>query len=458
MPELILPGVYIEERAEALIVSGPISIGNIGIVGTAYKGPSSQVQVLGSYADATQLFGAYDPLNAPTQPGNPLTLVRALEQAYNNGASTVLAVRLVTGTAKRASLDVHGGGGTVATLTARGEGLWGDNIKVQIDTVDAQYVIVRLTYGTSQESYTVTSGNDLVTQITNLPSTLVTASSGTPTKPDVLAATNLANGKDGNDVADYAPGLDLLLNENAHIIVAAGKGDAATQQQLLAHVQNASTDKVRRERIAVWGPDAAITNVANAQPGVASDRMIVPVPGVQTFDAAANAPTTLHSSYTAAAVAGMISARDPQVSLTNKEIVADGLEAVYTPAQLEQLLLARFLALEQRDTRHVVKGITTDTGAFRQITTRRIVDYGRIGVRANAEPYIGLLNNDRVRKALKGSINGFLAGMMDDEQLESYDLDVTATRDEEIRGIAKVTMTLQPVFSIDYIKVVMFLG
>jgi hypothetical protein len=106
----------------------------------------------------------------------------------------------------------------------------------------------------------------------------------------------------------------------------------------------------------------------------------------------------------------------------------------------------------------VVKAITTDNGAFRQITTRRIVDYAKAGVRQSAEPFIGLLNNDRVRKALKGSINGFLASMVNDEMLVSYELDVTATRDEEIRGICRVTMTVRPTFSIDYIKVVMFLG
>ena len=63
-----------------------------------------------------------------------------------------------------------------------------------------------------------------------------------------------------------------------------------------------------------------------------------------------------------------------------------------------------------------------------------------------------------MRQALKGAINGFLAGMIDDEMLVSYELDVSATREQEIRGIAQVTMTLRPTFSIDYIKVVMFLG
>ena len=95
---------------------------------------------------------------------------------------------------------------------------------------------------------------------------------------------------------------------------------------------------------------------------------------------------------------------------------------------------------------------------YTKITTLRIVDYAKYGVRSAAQPFIGLLNNDRVRKAMKGAIIGFLAGMVDDEMLVAYDLDVTATRAEEIRGIARVTMTIQPTFSIDYIKVTMFLG
>jgi hypothetical protein len=129
-----------------------------------------------------------------------------------------------------------------------------------------------------------------------------------------------------------------------------------------------------------------------------------------------------------------------------------------SPPELEQLVQARVLALESRNGIRVVKGITTDDGAFKQITTRRIVDYAKAGVRSASQPFIGLLNNDRVRKSLKGSINGFLAGMVDDEMLVAYELDVTATRAEEIRGIALVTMSVQPTFSIDFIKVTMFLG
>jgi hypothetical protein len=86
------------------------------------------------------------------------------------------------------------------------------------------------------------------------------------------------------------------------------------------------------------------------------------------------------------------------------------------------------------------------------------VDYAKYGVRAAASPYIGLLNNDRVRAALRATINSFLKSMLDDEMLVGYGLDVTATRDQQIAGIVQVTITLQPVFSINFIKVTMILS
>ena len=60
-------------------------------------------------------------------------------------------------------------------------------------------------------------------------------------------------------------------------------------------------------------------------------------------------------------------------------------------------------------------------------------------------------------RAMQATINSFLQEMVDDEMLISYTLEVTATRDEEIKGIARVNILLRPTFSIDFIKVTMFL-
>ncbi len=115
------------------------------------------------------------------------------------------------------------------------------------------------------------------------------------------------------------------------------------------------------------------------------------------------------------------------------------------------------LVLEDRQGIRVVRGVTTDDGAFKQITTRRITDFAKRGIRSAADPFIGRLNNERVRKALRGAIDGFLTTMIVDEQLISYTLDVTATRQDEIAGRAMVNVVLQPTFSIDYVMVTLVL-
>jgi hypothetical protein len=116
------------------------------------------------------------------------------------------------------------------------------------------------------------------------------------------------------------------------------------------------------------------------------------------------------------------------------------------------------MPLEKKAGYRIVKGITTDDGAFRQVSVRRIVDYAKAGTRIGSNPYIGKLNNTRVRGALKATLNGFLSDMVLNEALTEYTLDVTATREQEIVGVAVVTMFLKPTFSIDYIKVIMNLS
>ena len=97
MSEMIVPGVYIEVRPEALIVPGQITVGNLGVVGTAAKGEIDTPTILDSYAAAREVFGSYDPWIDGES--DELTLVRALEQAYAQGATTVIAVRIASGDA-----------------------------------------------------------------------------------------------------------------------------------------------------------------------------------------------------------------------------------------------------------------------------------------------------------------------------------------------------------------------
>ena len=230
------------------------------------------------------------------------------------------------------------------------------------------------------------------------------------------------------------------------------------------HCQKASTDAIKHDCVAIVGSkqfSSSVTLDTILGHTLDSDRVVFVTPGIKTTDAAATPPVsvTLPGAYTAAAVAGLLASFPPHISLTNKVLPVDGLETKFDATELTQLLLARVVPIESRQGFHIVRGITTSTNtAWKQITTRRIVDYAKFGVRSAADPYIRLLNNERVRGALRTTINSFLAEMVNDEMLISYDLNVTATRQQEIQGIVQVTMVLRPVFSIDFIKVTMFLG
>ncbi|MFZ6028612.1 MAG: phage tail sheath C-terminal domain-containing protein [Chloroflexota bacterium] len=296
-------------------------------------------------------------------------------------------------------------------------------------------------------------------------------------EPTLLKALELVYGNGGSTVyavrtegdtaAHYEAALAALENEIVNIVLLAGQdvGNADMVARLKGHL--ARTEGIKRERIGLIGCNG--TPAADDVAAKASDatldngRLVYTAPGLslKRRDPASGVVSeeTLSGAYMAAAVAGLLASLPVQSSPTNKTINVTGLAAEYNYAQLEKLVKAHVLAIEKREGYRVVKGITTSTNtAWSQITTRRIVDYAIYGVRAACNPYIGKLNNVRVRGAMKATIDGFLTRMVESEALVGYQLDVSATRAQEIAGQAIVALSIQPTFSIDYIMVTMTLG
>lgn len=558
MSEMILPGVYIEVRPEALIIPGRVSVNNVGIVGTASRGPVDTPTLLASYTQAREIFGLYDAWNKETPDPNALSLVRALELAFGYGATTVYAVRVANG-GVASNFALNSAGGLNVTLEANSYGEWGNEIEVNVteadttsfvenevhsggaaialghpvapsarnrvtvfdsvtrrtnplniiyegdpaagqvriaadgtltflageepdetdDRVTVSYAVpvansrkVTLKLGTAQEVYVVASGADLARDIKRS-SAIVTATADATNgaePPTAFASdtefqlfgsgTNTRGNNGASAGADnYRDGFDLLLNFDAHILVAAGQSHDIIGDELARHVAAASNDENKRERIGIVG--SALDDSFDDLRGhnLNSDRIVFVAPGIVTFDAALKEDVILPGSYAAAAIAGLMASYDPHVSLTNKPLPVADLQTKFTNPELKVLLEdGRVLALQKKLGFKVVRGITTSTNtAWKQITTRRIVDFARIGVRKAADPYIGMLNNERVRGALRATINSFLTEMVEDEMLIGYDLNVSATREQERQGICVVTMVIRPVFSIDFIKVTMFL-
>jgi len=466
--EMILPGTYIEVRAEGLIGVGGISTGNIGVVGSANRGPVGEVQILGSYGEALETFGSYD--RWPNTGTPAFTLTRTLEQIFKGGGSTVYAVRVANGDPKAMTWVVEDAAATPATLftlTASSPGSWANDITATLTkpVAPATQFTLELQYKRLKETFNGANAGELAGQI-NGASRLVTVSEPTatnkPKKPDkVTAATGGNIGSDAGiaTATEISTGLDLLTNQPVNIIAVGGLDAKTVTGTVLAHLE--ATENDGRERLAVVGvSDNEPAKIATDDVSKGSNpRLIMVAPGIVADDAARvgepDKRVKLPAPYAAALVAGRLSTLAPHISLTNKDVAADDLTREYTRAEQKNLLGNRVLVLQKNLGIRILKGITTDSGAFRQISVRRIVDYAKAGVRVGSNPYIGRLNNSRVRSALKATLDGFLAGMVVDEMLISYSLDVTATRAQEIVGQALVTMTLRPTFSIDFIKVIM---
>lgn len=338
--EMIIPGVYVAVNAEGLIRAGAVSVGNVGMVGTAEKiagGPADyEPVILSSASEAKEKFGSVG------------TLPPGIELAFNHGARTIYAVKIESG------------------------------------SIDA-----------------------------------------------------------------FEDGLNALLNQDVHIVVTPGADAGIIMSKVMAHCEMAENEQ--RDRIGIVG-SALGEQIATIKGYVPDeDRLICVAPGIKVDD------KVLSGSYSACAIAGLLASLPAHHSPTNKSVMVSGLEHDYSYSELKQLVNARVLVLEKKSGYRIVKGITTNSGAWKQITTRRIVDYAKAGIRQGCLPYIGKLNNERVRGALKATVDGFLAAMKQDEMLIDYSLEVKATRDDEIEGRCIVTTTLKPTFSIDYIKVIIYL-
>jgi tail sheath protein len=472
--EMILPGTYIDVRAEGLIGVGGISVGNVGVVGTASRGPLNEVKVLASYAEALDTFGDYDRWDPAASTPN-LTLTRTLEQVFAGGASTVYAVRVATsGGAAMASASwkVQENPTTdLFTFAALTPGTWANGLRATLDATGSGPVTLTLSLprpnGQARESFEgatalalaqAINANSRWVRVATLPTG--TAATTRPGRVDA-AAPSTQGGPDGASAGttDVATGLDKLANETVNILVVGGNSCQTIGATVLKHLE--ATESDGRERIAILGAssDVPATIAANDVPVASNARVVLVSPGIKADDAARSGEqdrqVALSAPYAAALVAGRLAGLAPHVSLTNKDVAVDGLTTEYTRAQQKQLLGNRVLVLFRGLGTRVLKGISTDAGAFKQISVRRIVDYAKEGVRRGSNPYIGKLNNARVRAALKATLDGFLSGMVLDEMLTAYTLDVSATRRQEIDGVCLVTMTLQPTFSIDFVKVIM---
>lgn len=138
--EIMLPGTYIEVRAEGLLSIGAIATGNIGLIGIAEKG-SGGIENLSSFEEGRAKFGEIGQWD-PSAGVDNLSLVRALKLIFDNGARTVYAQRVFDEkVAKAATYQLSGENSSSMMLRAKTPGTWGNRLQMRIEETDSQQLV-----------------------------------------------------------------------------------------------------------------------------------------------------------------------------------------------------------------------------------------------------------------------------------------------------------------------------
>lgn len=443
---LVIPGVEVSVTKEVVAPQLAPS-GVLGLVGLAEKRPTRAVTVL-STASFVDAFGRASVYSMPDA---------AL--ALQNGVAELVVVAADESSATAASVAVPGETGTAYTISARARGTWANDLKISLgkrSVADNPVLDVEVTRDNSIVERIRDIAEDKIDEQLASRSDLLAASKRAAAAKisvggDPMVLT-LTGGQDASADA-YAKALVLLESEPDVDMVLAAIQDfsapnrvVAIYSDVIAHCARMSAKA--RGRIGFGqvppfaNPGSTPNEWANGAAQVFSDRFVLLAP-----------------NGVAGAVAGMIGSLDYFQSPTFKAIagVADLSRKLLVEEQ-ETLLKANVVPIATMRGRGtvVVRGLTTDGD---QISVRRVADHAVRGVQMIGELFIGRLNNETGRGALREKLVEFLVQMEKDGAIvpstdrrdPAFKVNVYATQDDFAKGIVRIDLAVRPVRAIDYI-------
>lgn len=129
MAEYLSPGVYVEEFDSGAKPMEGVGTSTAGFIGMAERGPAEGLpQLVTNFSDFRRTYGGYLSAN---EYGDYRFLAYALEHFFINGGARAFVMRVVPGDAACAK-GVVPVTAPVLELTAKNQGLWGNNLRVVI--------------------------------------------------------------------------------------------------------------------------------------------------------------------------------------------------------------------------------------------------------------------------------------------------------------------------------------
>ena len=482
---LIIPGVEVKVVKEVLAPQLAPS-GVLGVVGITEKQPAGGVGRASSWNTFVDLFGAASAFSIPEA-----------AQALANGVFELVVTAVKDDASTNASVDIPADGvapaalagdadgttpkagktakaadtDTAFTLTARSGGTWANGLGVSVrqrdvptrkddgtpDVIKVFDLIIQRPGGSDVETHRGLSVNPgdvrYVKTVLAAQSQIVTVSDCKDKLPRSSAEPTpykLGGGKDAG-VSDYQTALDKLGNEPDVDLVLASVQDLSDNTRLsqvysavVSHCDRMSSKSQGRIGFGQvpGGNEADIkTNAAALASNLVSDRLVLVAPvGV------------------IGAVAGTIGSLDYFQSPTFKRLALGGVAPALGVETQQELLKENVVPIVSQRGRGiiVVRGLTTDGD---QISVRRVADRAVRGVKTIGEGFIGRLNNEEGRGALKQNLMAFLLQMEKDGAVvpstdgtdPAFKVNVYSSQDDFAKGIVRVDLAVRPVRAIDYI-------
>jgi hypothetical protein len=264
-----------------------------------------------------------------------------------------------------------------------------------------------------------------------------------------LERTYILSGGTDASAEEYGKALEKLRDEpDVDMVLPAiqdfGNATEVTKiyNEVISHCQSMSVDGKGRIGFGQVPPHATLDQAKQMANTLLSDRFVLLAPhGV------------------AGAVAGRIGSLEYFQSPTFKTL--SGLVSLSRSLPLEeqgQLLSGKVVPVVDQRGRGVIilRGLTTDGD---QISVRRVADRAVRGVKMIGELFIGRLNNEEGRGALKQKLAEFLTQMEKDGALvpstdgkdPAFKLDVYSSQADFAQGIVRVNIAVRPVRAIDFI-------
>ncbi len=432
----IIPGVQVTVVKEVIPPQLAPS-GVLGLIGLTEK--LDQVERAASWSRFIAVCGSSAAYSLPEA-----------RQVLANGVFELVIAPVKSTVAQAAvvTLPAATGNDTVLTLEARAPGSWANGFVVRVIHRAGKFDLeVRASAATEplevQRNLVLDSiGKELQSGIVRV----TDATAGALPKDGDYP---LADGKDATP-ADYIDALKRLEDEPDVDLVLAAVQDFSTvanvtkiYSEVISHCQRMSEDSKGRIGFGQTPPGSApVKDFTDMASTLLSDRFVLAAPhGV------------------AGAVAGRVGNLSYFQSPTFKQLAGSStLSRALTIEEQQTLLKGNVVPIINQRGRGIIilRGLTTDGD---QISVRRVADRAVRGVKAIGELFIGRLNNEDGRGALKQKLTEFLVQMEKDGAIvpstdgkdPAFKVDVYSSQADFAQGIVRVDIAVRPVRAIDFI-------